>query len=705
MSKITLAPLPELRVIIKSIFTKPLTDKDLSKSWQLMDSDIPHWFSRSAFAMLAIAKWYELYTDKKSTTIWIPDYFCNASLQLLRESNFKLHFYPITNGLLPNWESCRDQALTIKPDIFFLVHYFGYPSDGINARKFCDEYDCILVEDASHVLIPQQDIGLHGEFIFYSPHKLLAIPDGAVLIQRPKTKVLRELSDNNPVEVMRQILAAMPQKSPPTLLWLLKRTLQKFLPDFLWIKRLKEDDIAGMSHGPTSLKPMQSKLSRRLLTIQIPYINKYVLARLTNQAIISSFYNPSKEKALFQIGNYIPYISGIRCKTEFYTEEKLRLLKRKRSPVMKWPDLPPEVLSESDNHTLAIELQKNLFFFPVHQSLNISAIKRVGRLIGNKNPVEFNNDDYKLEWFKGSKKDWQKYIEIVVKSNLLQSWAYGKAKEESEGWRVRRGVIRRNGNIIAIFQALEKSWFFFGVIRINRGPMLINGNDDFETKYNVYKILRKTWRLWKGRILLIAPELDDTPENRAILQLVGFRKRDKIHWQSSWMDLNKSKEELRKQLSRNWRRNLGRAEKNELAFKSDNKNETFEWILKLYRKMQVKKKFSGIPCELLTELRKELLQSHEMYLFIVHNNDGDPLAVHIVVRHGLASIPLVSWRSEEGQRLYAPNYILWNIILAMKDLGVQWFDHGGINDIDTPKVAQFKRGLKGQEYTLVGEWI
>ena len=41
----------------------------------------------------------------------------------------------------------------------------------------------------------------------------------------------------------------------------------------------------------------------------------------------------------------------------------------------------------------------------------------------------------------------------------------------------------------------------------------------------------------------------------------------------------------------------------------------------------------------------------------------------------------------------------------MKDLGVQWFDHGGINDIDTPKVAQFKRGLKGQEYTLVGEWI
>ena len=121
--------------------------------------------------------------------------------------------------------------------------------------------------------------------------------------------------------------------------------------------------------------------------------------------------------------------------------------------------------------------------------------------------------------------------------------------------------------------------------------------------------------------------------------------------------------------------------------------------------MLQKKKFSGIPCELLTELRKDLLQSHEMYLFIVRNNDGDPLAVHIVVRHGLASIPLVSWRSKKGQKLYAPNYILWNIILAMKDLGVQWFDHGGIDEENTPDITKFKRGLRGEEYTLVGEWI
>ena len=74
---------------------------------------------------------------------------------------------------------------------------------------------------------------------------------------------------------------------------------------------------------------------------------------------------------------------------------------------MKWPDLPPEVINKPEDHTLAIELQKNLFFFPVHQSLNLSAIKRVGSLIGRNRKLKFNDDAYKLEWFKGSKKDFR----------------------------------------------------------------------------------------------------------------------------------------------------------------------------------------------------------------------------------------------------------------------------------------------------------
>ena len=639
MSRITLAPLPALRDILKSIFTKPLSDKDLSEPWKLMESDLPYWFSRSAYAMLAIAKWYELYTGKESPTIWIPDYFCNGPLHLLRESNCKLHFYPITDKLIPDWESCRDQALTTKPDIFFLVHYFGYRSDGLFARKFANECNSILVEDAAHVLIPDMDIGSYGEFVFYSPHKLLAIPDGSVLIQRSKTKVLRALSDNNPEKVMRQTLAKMAQESPPALLWLFKRTLQKFLPDFLWIKKFKEEHSPNTAHVPNLLAPFQSKLSRRLLTIQLPYLDKHILARKTNEAIISAFYNQSESKILSQAGNYIPYMSGIKCKTSLETEEKLRFLQSNRSPVMKWPDLPPEVLNKSDDHTLAIELQKSLFFFPVHQSLNVSAIKKVGSLIGKNRNLRLNNDNYKLEWLKENEKDWQKYEDMVRKSNILQSWAYGKAKEKSEGWIVKRGVIKYKGNAIAIFQALEKSWFFIRAVRVNRGPLLINGNDDFETKYNIYRLLRKTWKLWKGRILFIAPELEETPENIGVLKLLNFREKLSKPWQSALIDLSSSESELRKKLNGKWRNQLKKSEQAGLKVIIDQSNNSFSWLLHRYTQMMKEKLFEGPSVELLSNLYD--FNQNNFYVFQALFN-GEAVAEYLLcVMVTLASTKLV----------------------------------------------------------------
>jgi hypothetical protein len=41
-----------------------------------------------------------------------------------------------------------------------------------------------LIEDAVHALRPVRGIGASGDFVLYSPHKHLPIPDGAVLVVR-----------------------------------------------------------------------------------------------------------------------------------------------------------------------------------------------------------------------------------------------------------------------------------------------------------------------------------------------------------------------------------------------------------------------------------------------------------------------------------------------------------------------------------------
>ena len=698
---ISLAPLPQWRILIKSIFTRPLNGSALAKPWLLSDSDVPFWFSRSAFAMLTIARWYEAYTDKKSPTIWFPDFFCNQSLQFVRDSNYPLDFYPITDQLNPDWESCCAKALTNKPAIFILVHYFGYPSDGMQARKFCNEQGCILVEDAAHVLIPYHDIGSHGEFVFYSLHKLLAIPDGALLIQRSRKKALGKLSKKNPTEVMAKIIETIPQESPAPWVWLFKRVLQKFLPDCLWLKGGKGENVNSRPPVSIPFKPLQSKLSRSLLTTQLPHIDKYALSRQTNQAILKAFNQSAKEKALFQGDDYVPYMAAFQCKTKEYAEEQFRLLKKHRSPVMKWPDLPPEVFADPENHPVALELEKTLLFFPVHQSLRISAIKRIGRSLGHNTLKKASVMDFKVVWYNGGEQEWDNWVGAAGKSNLLQSWEYGNAKQTVEGWKVRRGVIKHNGSVIGIFQALEKSWGPIGVVRINRGPLLINGSDDFNTKYNIYKALRKTWMWWKGRILLIAPDLIEVPENISVLSLTHFRKRQVEPWRSSFIDLSLSEVNLRKNLNGKWRNQLKKAEQCGVDLKFENSDESFYWMLDHYKKLMKDKSFKGPTVELYKELYR--LKKKDFYVFRTWS-DGLATAGILIVQHGKACTYQLGWNSPGGRRVYANNLLIWNAIIEMKQRGCAWFDLGGIDEKNTSGIAKFKRGLGGKEYTLVGEW-
>jgi len=701
MSKITHAPLPEWRVLIKSIGPNSLDAKEMAKPWLLNDSDIPYWFSRSAFSMLAIARWYEVCTNGKFPSIWVPDYLCNEALQLLREAGYPLVFYPITGELIPDWEVCQAKAATSKPDIFIMVHYFGRSSGGKQARQFCDEHECILVEDAAHVLIPHHEIGLSGEFIFYSPHKLLAVPDGALLIQRSNTKLLLKLSNNQPTEVMAQIMETMPRESPAPWIWLFKRFLQKVLPDFLWLKKdMAEVNIDSCSKG-IPFKPRQSQFGRRLLVAQLVYLNEYAHARQKNDAIIKSFIESTQEKAVFPDDDYAPYMTGIACEAKEYAEQRFRLLKGKRAPVMKWPDLAPEVLAHPEKHSTALEMEKPLLFLPVHQSLQISAMKRMGRLLGVRSHKDPEAENYTLEWQHGQE-EWAVWTSEAGKSNLMQSWEYGDVKERVEGWKVKRGLIKNSGRVVAIFQALEKSWGLFGVIRINRGPLLIGEVCDFNTKYNIYKTLRKGWSWWQGRILLIAPELLDTPGNVGALALAGFRKRQGLPWKSSHIYLSLSEVELRKNLDGKWRNQLKRAEQASIDLKIGKTDELFSWLMNQYKQLMKDKSFKGPSVDLYKDLHRA--KKKDMHVFQAWF-EGKAVAGLLIVQHGRSCTYQVGWNSQTGRKIYANNLLLWKAVIDMKKRGCTWFDLGGIDEQNTPGIAKFKRGLRGEEYTSVGEWV
>src|SRR5208337_4242771 len=177
--------------------------------------------SRSVWSLAAIADGLAKSTGRKPVFA-VPDYMCNLSLWTLRQNRADLVFYPIEpDGLQPDWSAC-DRLPAI--DAFLLVHYFGKPADAARARSWARSRGAVLIEDAAHVLRPMSGIGEQGDFVIYSPRKLLPIPDGAFLVVRTPA-----------AELVSSIAAALEDlggKRAPTLGWRMRRSrLRRLFPD------------------------------------------------------------------------------------------------------------------------------------------------------------------------------------------------------------------------------------------------------------------------------------------------------------------------------------------------------------------------------------------------------------------------------------------------------------------------------------------
>ena len=123
---------------------------------------------------------------------------------------------------------------------FFLFIFFGKENDIDGCTKFCNQFNCLFVEDASHVLRPYSNIGKKSDFIFYSQHKLFSIPDSSLLVFNPKHKKYGTLNKKEATKAINDTISKMPNTKPNWLKWILKRVFQIFFFDSIWLNRKRK---------------------------------------------------------------------------------------------------------------------------------------------------------------------------------------------------------------------------------------------------------------------------------------------------------------------------------------------------------------------------------------------------------------------------------------------------------------------------------
>jgi hypothetical protein len=645
--------------------------------------------------------------------VWLPDYFCNAALGPLRDIGAHLMFYPVNDRLTLDPDACERLADISVPDIVVLVHYFGQPAQAGNIPDICKRHGAWLIEDAAHVLRPVPGIGETGDCVLYSPHKHLPIPDGAMLIVR-RDGPARLGAQPPAMSRLHQAVATSIDRprengsiSSHEILWLIKRSLQLM---GLRSRRRPDAFLADPSPARTTvMNPKMSMLGRRLLGRLLSSIDS--AARLRENSAQDWQHVLSWSRLPVSPLPYAttPYLAGFCCERES-GETTFNQLQRNGFPVLTWPDLPPEVSQCPNLHGTAIMLRCTQFYLPIHQSLKRHRILALGKKL-------LNFVTYRWCVRSVNSSEWAVHWRQCSQSNLLQSWQYGAAKEEAEGWRANRFVVSDDaGNPVALAQILSRDIpVIGGLARMNRGPIVVhNGEipkrDELTLAMAAICVLLREVRRRHWWLLRFAPELPSASEVEFGLCMLGFRRLNRQPWESALISLEPSERTLLMGLKAKWRNSMRKGEKMGVMVTchSVGCDET-NLLLPSYRELQNNRGFTGLSDRLIQALIAQPTSTGWLLtFFIAHEkfpiSSGEPLGILITIKSGFTAIYLIGMTSPKGRQLQANSVLLWRAILYARNEGCKWFDVGGLGAATPLGIAEFKRGLNGNRYTLTGEW-
>ena len=302
-------------------------------------------FSRSSWAI------YSVILLKKNPCVFVPDFYCDEAIFLLRKLKIKIVFYKINKNNSINLDDLKNKAQFKKPDIIIYCNFFGKNYFEPYLYDLKKKYDAWLIEDATHCLIPNKDIGNKGDFIIFSPYKFVPIPMGSVM--KCNSSIIEKIHHGNDSNIFLDKISRSKIKYPSigynfyyNFLWLLKQFYRKLGLNYLEIQSFDYDHYINSEN-----EMFNPKLDNFVKKIMMNFLINYQdikKKRLQMFDIIKTLID--QKKYLFshdvKINNLKfvdhPYMIEIEGDHKYLIKFYNRL-KNLKLPILTWPSLPLEI--------------------------------------------------------------------------------------------------------------------------------------------------------------------------------------------------------------------------------------------------------------------------------------------------------------------------------------------------------------------------
>lgn len=306
-------------------------------------------------------------------TVLVPAYHHGSEIEALLKAGVKTRFYEVQTNLEPDINALET---LLTPDVraLYLIHYLGFPQNATKWRKWCDEKNILLIEDAAQAFLTTwkgQPVGSFGHMGVFCLYKTYGIPDGAAVVT---TTTLSKPTANTTTGTWRTFKRHINWLSARNSLFgFVQLQIEPFV---YWIKKQTGRPDEEFELGDPETPP--SKMTLHLLP--------KLLDEQTSQRRRNNY-----QFLLFHLGQHVPYpfstlpegASPFAFPLQIQNA-KLFLKRLRRFGVIGllfWfynhPSLPTE------NFPKSMELRSQLIALPVHQELTQNELQQIVDAVKN----------------------------------------------------------------------------------------------------------------------------------------------------------------------------------------------------------------------------------------------------------------------------------------------------------------------------------
>lgn len=305
-------------------------------------------------------------------------------------------------------------------------------------------------------------------------------------------------------------------------------------------------------------------------------------------------------------------------------------------------------------------------------------------------------------WSEMAPQDWAQRLKRVPRSNLLQSFAYGRAMRLSEQRMPKFGLIQRNGEEIGLVQIQEARLLGLHTLVLDRGPLWYAGRADAATWEGFWRWFDGAYPRRFLRYRRLMPEMAENAASRQLLAQTGLTQAApaQIGHRSLWVDLGAGEDKRLKDLSKGWRSALSKSERSGLTLEVDRTGRYLPWLLHQYAADKAERAYPGPKPKLVRLLSETLIGEGHFFLFRALKNKA-PVAACLILGHGRSATYQIGWTGEAGRAANAHHFLLWHAAPTLLEAGILDLDLGGVNPEQAEGVTRFKKGMGGEAYEIV----